>query len=183
LALAGTLTWKRAYLEVSLGIGRLVADGARVLRYDNEAGKDDHKHLGDTEIDYSILEEKMLKFIRATCLFLIFITTAIAGESAYTQSAFDQLQKQGQPILVFVYAGWCPTCRTQDPMISKLLKQPPYENITGLRVDFDQQKPVVKAFKVSMQSTLIVFKAGKEVGRSTGDTSEAGIEALLKKAL
>ena len=125
----------------------------------------------------------MLKFIPTTLMFLIFATAAIAGEQSYTQSAFDQLQKQGQPVLVFVYASWCPTCRTQDPILTKLLKQEPYQKISGLRVDFDQQKNVVKAFKVYMQSTLIVFKAGKEVGRSTGDTSEAGIEGLLKKAL
>jgi len=52
-----------------------------------------------------------------------------------------------------------------------------------LRVDFDQQKPVVKAFKADRQSTLIVFKDGREVGRSLGDTSEEGIAGLLKKAL
>ncbi|MHB0952894.1 MAG: toxin-antitoxin system TumE family protein [Allorhizobium sp.] len=30
----------------------LVADGNCVLRYDNEAGKGDHRHLGDKEIPY-----------------------------------------------------------------------------------------------------------------------------------
>ena len=30
----------------------LVADGSCVLRYDNEAGKGDHKHLGDVEVPY-----------------------------------------------------------------------------------------------------------------------------------
>jgi hypothetical protein len=30
----------------------LVVDGPRVLRYDNEAGKGDHKHLGESEVPY-----------------------------------------------------------------------------------------------------------------------------------
>jgi hypothetical protein len=30
----------------------LIADGVCVLRYDNEAGKGDHKHIGDREILY-----------------------------------------------------------------------------------------------------------------------------------
>lgn len=30
----------------------LVVDGSCVLRYDNEAGKGDHKHAGDTEMPY-----------------------------------------------------------------------------------------------------------------------------------
>ena len=125
----------------------------------------------------------MLKLIQTLFLSMILISTVTASEQPYTQSAFDHLQKEGRPILVFVYASWCPTCRTQDPIVSKLLNQEAYQSITGLRVDFDQQKNVVKAFKVYMQSTLLVFKAGKEVGRSTGDITETGIEELLKKAL
>jgi hypothetical protein len=30
----------------------LVADGVCVLRYDNEAGKGDHKHVGEREVAY-----------------------------------------------------------------------------------------------------------------------------------
>src|SRR6476659_1497146 len=30
----------------------LVADGICVLRYDNEAGKGDHKHVGDGQVSY-----------------------------------------------------------------------------------------------------------------------------------
>ena len=30
----------------------LVADGICVLRYDNEAGKGDHKHVGDRQVPY-----------------------------------------------------------------------------------------------------------------------------------
>ena len=30
----------------------LIVDGVCVLRYDNEAGKGDHKHIGDGEIPY-----------------------------------------------------------------------------------------------------------------------------------
>jgi hypothetical protein len=30
----------------------LVIEGACVLRYDNEAGKGDHKHLGESEVSY-----------------------------------------------------------------------------------------------------------------------------------
>jgi hypothetical protein len=34
----------------------LVADGVCVLRYDNEAGKGDHRHRGDNEAPYRFLE-------------------------------------------------------------------------------------------------------------------------------
>jgi hypothetical protein len=38
----------------------LVADGICVMRYDNEAGKGDHKHIGDREISYQFSDVDML---------------------------------------------------------------------------------------------------------------------------
>lgn len=108
---------------------------------------------------------------------------AFAEPAAFTQSAFNQLQKEGKPILVEVHASWCPTCRAQAPIVNMLLNKKEYQSINALRVDFDSQKDALKAFKVSKQSTLIVYKGSKEVGRSTGDTSAASIEKLIQKAI
>jgi thiol-disulfide isomerase/thioredoxin len=110
-------------------------------------------------------------------------STAMADTVPFTQTAFDRLQHEGKPILVGIHADWCPTCRAQAPIIESLLKQKNYQKITLLRVDFDNQKDVVRYFHAIRQSTLIVFKGGKEVGRSLGDTSPEGIENLLRKAL
>jgi thioredoxin 1 len=126
----------------------------------------------------------MLKFIRALLLLPLFAAlTAFAAGRPFDQAAFDALQKQGKPTLVMVQADWCPTCKAQGPILSELLKTPEFHGLTALRVDFDRQKDVVKSFGVTMQSTLIVFKDGKEVGRSTGDTRKDSIAALLKKAI
>lgn len=112
-----------------------------------------------------------------------FATLASAGPiEPYTQTRFDELVAQGKPTLVAVHASWCPTCKAQKPILSELMGKPDYKDVTELVVDFDAQKPIVQKFKVSMQSTLIAFKAGKEVGRSVGDTTPAGIESLVKKA-
>ena len=124
-----------------------------------------------------------MKSFLCSLLLLLFCGAAQAGWTPYSQAAFDKLQKEGAPTLVLVHADWCPTCRAQAPIVSDLLGRKEYRGITALRVDFDQQKDVVRAFRVPMQSTLIVFKGGKEAGRSTGDTTPAGIEALLRKAL
>ncbi len=124
----------------------------------------------------------MIKLLRVLAL-LLFAGSVFAGEQAFTQQAFEQLQKEGKPTLVSVHADWCPTCRRQEPIVKDLLKRAPFNEITALRVDFDRQKEVLKSFKVIKQSTLIVFKDGVEVGRSLGDTNSDSIEALLKKAL
>jgi len=125
----------------------------------------------------------MIQLLRSIFLMMFLAGNVLASEEAFTQRAFDLLQQQGAPILVSIHADWCPTCRAQAPIVKKLLEQEEFKSIHALRVDFDQQKDVVKAFKAVKQSTLIVFKGGKEIDRSLGATSEQAIEAQLRKAL
>lgn len=126
----------------------------------------------------------MLKLIRSLLLLLPFVaTSAFAAPKAFDQAVFEALQRQGKPTLVMIHADWCATCKAQAPVVSELLSTPEYTTMTALHVNFDQQKDVLKSFKVTAQSTLIVFKDGREVGRSTGDTKKDGIAALLKKAI
>ena len=126
----------------------------------------------------------MFKFIRNFFFLFIFaISSAFAVGDTFDQSRFDQLLKEGKPILVTIHADWCSTCRTQDVFLEELLKTPPYNNLRVLRVDFDKQKKVVRAFKAKWQSTLIVFKNGKEIDRSTADTDKDSIALMLHKAL
>ncbi|MEN3287184.1 MAG: thioredoxin 1 [Bradyrhizobium sp.] len=101
----------------------------------------------------------------------------------YSDVAFKAAQAAGRPILVEIHAGWCPTCKAQKPIIDKLVEAPKFKNLQIFRVDYDDMKPVVKAFGARMQSTLIVFKGASETGRSVGDTKEASIAALLDKSL
>lgn len=101
----------------------------------------------------------------------------------YTQEKLDALNKSGKPALVFIYADWCPTCKTQEKILGELLPAGEFKDIAVLRVDFDAQKPVVRAFGVRYQSTLIVFKDGREVARMTGETDRERIAALLRKML
>ncbi|WP_315722433.1 MULTISPECIES: thioredoxin family protein [unclassified Bradyrhizobium] len=110
--------------------------------------------------------------------------TAFAVDATpYSDAAFKAAQTAGQPILIEIHAGWCPTCKAQKPIIDKLAAEPKFKDLKIFRVDFDDQKPVVKGFGAQMQSTLIVFKGASETGRSVGDTKEASIAALLDKSL
>ncbi|GAB5604286.1 thioredoxin family protein [Sideroxyarcus sp. TK5] len=123
----------------------------------------------------------LVKFV--TTLALLFPLFAQAVGEPYTQDKLDALNKSGKPALVFIHAEWCPTCRAQDAVLEKLLPTAEFKPITTLKVDFDMQQEVVKAFGVRYQSTLIVFKGGKEVTRVTGETDRARIAELLRKAL
>jgi thioredoxin 1 len=115
---------------------------------------------------------------------LFLAPAAFAAETVpYTPAAFDAAQKTGRSILVEIHATWCPTCKAQAPILADLEKNPKFQNLLVLHVDFDSQKDAVRRFGARMQSTLITFKAGKETGRSVGDTARDSLAALLNKAI
>ena len=109
---------------------------------------------------------------------------ALAGDiKPFSQAEFDRLAQEGKPVVLDISATWCPTCKAQQPIVEGLMKQPAYMDVTLMNIDFDSAKPTLKRFKVTMQSTLVAFKGGKEAARSVGDTSPQGIESLVKKAI
>lgn len=120
--------------------------------------------------------------ILAAALTLWAAVASAAEPKPFTQQDFDKLAHDGKPVVVDVSATWCPTCKAQKPIVENLSRQPAYKDVAILAVDFDADKAVLKQFKVNMQSTLIAFKGGKEMARSVGDTTPAGIENIFKKA-
>lgn len=110
-------------------------------------------------------------------------TLAFSGSIKYSPQALSTAQKSGKPVLVEVTAPWCPTCKAQKAVMAELETTGKYKSYATIEVDFDTQKDALKALNANMQSTLIVFKGDKEMGRLVGDTKKASIEALLAKAL
>jgi thioredoxin 1 len=108
---------------------------------------------------------------------------ATAMPLRFGQEAFAVAQAADRPILVDVWASWCPICAKQGPTLDKLAADPTFRDMVVFRVDFDTQKDVLRAFGVRMQSTLIVFHGAKETGRSVGETDPAAIRALLATGL
>lgn len=102
-----------------------------------------------------------------------------ADHRPYSAAAFEQAQRANKPILVDIYASWCPTCQAQDPVIRRLSAQPAYADLIVFRVDFDDQKDAVRRFGAQRQSTLIAFRGARETGRNVGVTAYFEIERLL----
>lgn len=123
--------------------------------------------------------------------FLAIVTTALiivtapagADERPFSTAAFAEFLANGQPVVVDFHADWCPVCRAQAPIVRKLLSTPEFKNLTILIADYDTELALRKSLNVAKQSTLVVFSHGKEVARSTGDTSREGLAALLRQAV
>lgn len=107
---------------------------------------------------------------------------ALAAELPYTKAAFDKALADGKPVVVDFWASWCPTCKEQKPIVKGLMNEAKRKNLTLFLADFDKEEALKKQLGVTMQSTLVVLKGGKEVARSTGQTDKAELGALLDKA-
>ncbi len=105
-----------------------------------------------------------------------------APRQPYTDEAFKAAQAAGHPVLVEIHADWCAECRMQDRIVTRLNEGNAYPALTRLRVDYDTQKDLVRAFGARRQSTLVLFERGKEIGRLVASTREEDIRRLLESA-
>jgi thioredoxin 1 len=108
---------------------------------------------------------------------------SMAAELPFNKSGFETALAQGKPVIVDFSATWCPTCKEQKPIVQGLLKEPKLRPVTLFVADFDTETALKKQLGITMQSTFVVFKGGKEVGRATGQTQKQEIEDLFDKAL
>ena len=108
---------------------------------------------------------------------------AFGAELPFDAGTFHNLLARGQPVAVDIYATWCPTCRAQAPLIKSIAAEPQFKSLTVLLANFDTEKALCRSLNVTEQSTLVVFRNGKQVARSTGDTTKAGLTHLLATAI
>jgi thiol-disulfide isomerase/thioredoxin len=111
---------------------------------------------------------------------------AATGARAFEVQPYDQAAAQktiasGKPVVIEVYASWCPICQAQAAAVEALKNKPTYRDIAYYRVDFDAQKDVVKALN-SPRATFIVYRGGKEVARQSWGATEEDVMKILMKA-
>lgn len=120
-------------------------------------------------------------FLAAFCVGALTAFGALAFEiQPYNEAAAQKAIAAGGPVVLEVYASWCPICQAQASTIDSLKNEPAYRNIAFFRVDFDAQKDAVNRLH-SPRSTLIVYRGGKEIAReSWGATAEDVMKVMMK---
>lgn len=124
-----------------------------------------------------------LRALAAACLLGLVAASAQAGEAPFDAAAFDAAVAAGKPAAVHFHADWCPTCRAQAPLLRELMSEPRFKDLTLFVADYDRESALKRRLKVTQQSTLVVFKEGREAARSTGQTRKEALAELLGKAL
>ncbi len=116
-------------------------------------------------------------------LALAFSSQSFAAGQTYNQQVFENLISQGKTVVVHIHADWCGTCKAQDVQINAAINNAAFKDVTFLEVDYDDQRKSVTFFKAKIQSTIIIFKNGKEIDRSATERDAPELQAFLKKAL
>ncbi len=127
-----------------------------------------------------------MKAVAATTFLVMLIsfsTLVRSAEIPFNQAQFDATRIAGKPVAVVFHADWCPTCRAQAPVLKELAKAPELKSMTLYIANFDTEQALKKSLGVTKQSTIVVFRNGREVARSTGDTQQDSLAALLRHAI
>ena len=100
------------------------------------------------------------------------VQTATGAPIAVTDASFaEDVLKSPVPVVLDLWAPWCPPCRLIAPIMADLAAEFA-GRITVAKLDTDQNPRTQAMLGVQGIPTLIVFKDGREVGRLVGARSK-----------
>ncbi len=105
----------------------------------------------------------------------------LQGWEAYEPRAFAELMRGPEPILVEIYASWCPTCLAQQKAFRALSSRGQLPHIRYVRVDFDRDRDFVERYRAEGTGLLIFFDEGREIARAAGLVVPEDIDRFLRR--
>lgn len=124
-----------------------------------------------------------LKILAGLALALSLISAHAGSFEDFDTERLAELKSSGQPVLVEIYADWCSTCRAQSPILNELLAESEFSELTGLKLDWDEQRDAARELGATRQSTLILYRDGKALPPSIGETNPERLRDFLRLAL
>lgn len=123
-----------------------------------------------------------------TLLFLIGSFGVMAEEVSWRPYSDSIITSEGpdQIALLGFHKRGCSTCAVQDAALASILSDSKFSNIVPVKIQIEDEelKQIVTKYKVVRQSTLILLRNGKEIGRTAPGTTDSGeIRRFLEKTL
>ena len=104
----------------------------------------------------------------------------LEGWAEYTPAHFEQLMATDEPVLVEIYASWCPTCLLQHKAFETLVDEGRAPRINAVRVDFERDVDFIQKHKFLGTGYLLIFRSGKEIKRASGLITSEKISQFLQ---
>lgn len=132
----------------------------------------------------AISRKKFVLFAIAAAIWMLLAPWAAAGSlKRYEKPAFQAARNSGQPVVLVFHASWCPICAQQKTVLTQAAEEKEFEKVQVFLADFDSSTELKKEMGVASQSTLVLFRSGRELGRLIGDTDPDEIRRFLRKGL
>jgi thioredoxin 1 len=108
-----------------------------------------------------------------------FLTNMDDKVRVLTAEGWDRevLQAEG-PVLVDLWAEWCPPCRKMGPVVEELARLSNGQVTVG-KLNVDQHPEVAERYDVRSIPTFLVFRGGAVVDRRVGAMPLEELQALL----
>ena len=97
---------------------------------------------------------------------------------AVTEDNLDALLASKLPVLLDVYADWCPPCRRMLPLIEQLAVELEGRAVVA-KLDSEANPNLIARLGINSLPTFLVFKEGSEVHRMVGLQSREKLLASL----
>ena len=129
-----------------------------------------------------------MKKILISIFFLFSLSAnAMEKETTFKKELFDKAQSDGKIVVISSWIKYCPSCAGQMKILQNAknkgeLLDIKFDNIEYFSFDVTNSD-IADAFNVLYQTTLLIFKDGKEVYRSIGETTEDLIYEALKASI
>ena len=92
-----------------------------------------------------------------------------------------ELAKRYASVVVDCWAPWCGPCRAMGPTIDELARELKGK-VVFAKLNTDDNEESAMKYKIMAIPTLLFFKKGELVDRSTGLLQRKQLESIIKKA-
>lgn len=94
----------------------------------------------------------------------------------------SEIEQASIPVVIDVFATWCPPCKVMDPILEDLAKE-----FAGrykfVKINVDQSRELAIKFGVTTIPTFLFFKDGQLKGRQTGAMTKDEFKKVISDHL
>jgi thioredoxin 1 len=95
---------------------------------------------------------------------------------------FNKLVNADIPVLVDFYADWCGPCKMQAPILREVAREIG-EKAKIVKIDVDKNQEIASRYQVRGVPTLILFKKGAVVWKTSGVVNKTQLIETIRKNL
>lgn len=97
-----------------------------------------------------------------------------------TYSEHVELIKDSKLSIIDLYADWCGPCKMLGPVLESLSKKYTDVNFLKMDVDIEENKQLLRDTQSQGIPTLLFYKSGKIVNKTTGYLPEQALSQVIE---